>query len=224
MAQTKEGAKKALAAKLGLSVESYERRVSQGLKYCMQLSHWVKRSFFGKDISRSDGLASRCTPCRRSYSKARYTPVPKQLRKPMGPPPFPPRDGDKKQARQRINVEVREGRRPHPNKLPCADCGHRWKPGERRHEYDHHRGYDAIHHFSVQAVCQPCHSKRTVARGENHTGPRRDMARFGFAKLYVKHTTYEIEALTGVPAETVRRWLTSQGVTLRIRGSKPNGR
>lgn len=78
----------------------------------------------------------------------------------FGPPPNPPRDGDKKQARQRINVEVREGRRPHPNTLPCADCGHVWAPGERRHEYDHHLGYAPEHHYDVEAVCTRCHSRR----------------------------------------------------------------
>lgn len=77
-----------------------------------------------------------------------------------GPAPAPPRDGDKRQARQRINVEVRTGRRPHPNELPCADCGHVWSLGERRHEYDHHLGYAADHHYDVQSVCTLCHSHR----------------------------------------------------------------
>lgn len=77
-----------------------------------------------------------------------------------GPSPKTPRDGDKKQARQRINVEVRTGYRPHPNKLPCEDCGHIWEEGERRHEYDHHKGYDAEHHSDVEAVCTSCHAKR----------------------------------------------------------------
>lgn len=78
----------------------------------------------------------------------------------FGPAPMPPRDGDKVQARQRINVEVRTGRRPHPNTIPCADCGHVYKPGERRHEYDHHRGYAARHHLHVEAVCTTCHAAR----------------------------------------------------------------
>ena len=78
----------------------------------------------------------------------------------FGPPPHEPRDGDKKQARQRINVLVRTGRMPHPNTLPCADCGHVWAPGERRHEYDHHKGYAAEHHYEVEPVCSNCHAKR----------------------------------------------------------------
>lgn len=81
-----------------------------------------------------------------------------------GPTPFPPRDGDRRQARQRINVEVREGRRPHPNTIPCADCGHVWVEGERRHEYDHHLGYAAAHHYHVEAVCTICHARRTESQ------------------------------------------------------------
>lgn len=77
-----------------------------------------------------------------------------------GPLPNPPRDGDKRQARQRINVEVRTGKRPHPNQLPCADCGHVWEEGERRHEYDHYKGYAPDHHYDVESVCTVCHSTR----------------------------------------------------------------
>ncbi len=61
----------------------------------------------------------------------------------FGPAPSPPRDGDKAQARHRVNVLVRTGRLAHPNALACADCGHIWKQGERRHEYDHYLGYAA---------------------------------------------------------------------------------
>lgn len=88
-----------------------------------------------------------------------------------GPMPDRPRDGDKRQARRRINVEVREGRRPHPNALPCVDCGHIWTSGQRRHEYDHHLGYAPEHHYNVEAVCTKCHHARSNTRGESsHTG------------------------------------------------------
>ena len=81
-----------------------------------------------------------------------------------GPAPHPPRDGDRVQARQRINVEVRMGRRPRPNSLPCVDCGHIHSEGGRRHEYDHHLGYAAAHHYDVEAVCTDCHAKRDSAK------------------------------------------------------------
>lgn len=83
-----------------------------------------------------------------------------------GPASAPARDGDKVQARQRINVEVRTGRRPHPNQLPCVDCGHVHARGERRHEYDHYLGYAAEHHLDVQSVCTDCHAKRDSARAK----------------------------------------------------------
>ena len=85
-----------------------------------------------------------------------------------GPPPMAPRDGDKVQARQRINVEVRMGRRHHPNTVPCVDCGHVWTEGERRHEYDHHLGYAAEHHYDVQSVCTTCHAARDGKRKLTH--------------------------------------------------------
>jgi hypothetical protein len=88
-----------------------------------------------------------------------------------GPAPNLPRSGDKKQARQRINVEVRTGRRPHPNELPCTDCGHIWRDGERRHEYDHYRGYAPDHHLDVEPVCTDCHAKRDSAKAkQTHCG------------------------------------------------------
>lgn len=83
-----------------------------------------------------------------------------------GPAPQAARDGDHLQARQRVNVEVRTGRRAHPNTLPCAICGHVWSAGQRRHEYDHHKGYAAKHHLDVQPVCTTCHRALCESRGE----------------------------------------------------------
>jgi len=80
----------------------------------------------------------------------------------MGPPPSPCRDGDKRQARARVNHFVEKGRLPHPSTLACVDCGH--LGSDRRHEYDHHKGYDGINHLEVECVCNPCHSKREKQR------------------------------------------------------------
>ncbi len=77
-----------------------------------------------------------------------------------GPAPKRALDGDRKQARHRVNVEVRTGYRPHPNTLPCVDCGHVWSEGERRHEYDHYKGYAAENHLTVEPVCTLCHAQR----------------------------------------------------------------
>lgn len=73
-------------------------------------------------------------------------------------------DAQKDRARSLVNVDVRFGRLPHPNNIPCFDCGHVWSPGERRHEYDHPRGYDQDHIYDVEPVCTLCHAKRDSAK------------------------------------------------------------
>jgi len=49
--------------------------------------------------------------------------------------------------------------RPHPNTLKCADCGHIWFEGERRHQY-----VDAVGEVTVEddadAICILCRQKR----------------------------------------------------------------
>lgn len=75
-----------------------------------------------------------------------------------------PREGDKRQARQRVNALIRTKKLQSPNAFPCADCGHVYAEGERRHEYDHHLGYSVDHHYDVEAVCTLCHHARESAR------------------------------------------------------------
>lgn len=157
MAQTKEGAIKTAAKKIGISVVEYNGYVSNGLKWCMGCREWHKTDQFGKDKNRSDGLSALCVESRKKRSKALYKPKP---RPPNGRSFVPARDGDKKQARGRINHFVNIGLIQNPNELPCVDCGHIYTPGGKRHEYDHYKGYAAKHHEDVEAVCTKCHSAR----------------------------------------------------------------
>lgn len=113
---------------------------------------------FHVDRSHADGRASVCVDCRNAAARARYVPKGPPVR--HGPLPAPARDGDKLQARHRVNRAVKAGEIPPPNSLPCADCGHVHAPGGMRHEYDHHLGYGAAHQLSVEAVCTACHHKR----------------------------------------------------------------
>lgn len=159
MAQTSKGAMLALCHKAGCTWEEFESRVAAGEKWCWFCKIWHPRTAFGSDSSRYDGLAARCKAARSMRLAETY--VSKATGAPMGPPPDPPRSGDKRQARKRVNVLVESGRLPRPNSLPCFDCGHRYADGERRHEYDHYLGYDAEHHYHVQAVCTTCHGRRT---------------------------------------------------------------
>ena len=156
---------KATATRLGISLDEYLKRIALDQKWCSECKAWHPRSAFGVDNSRHDHLASGCLLSKQARNRRRYIPVPAEARKQMGPPAFSPRDGDKRQARQRINVQVRTGKRPRPNSLPCVDCGHVWAEGERRHEYDHYLGYGAAHHYDVEPVCSTCHAAREWNRG-----------------------------------------------------------
>lgn len=151
------GIAKVTADRLGLSLEEYRLRAT-GLKWCTACKEWHQVTAFNRDSSRGDGLATYCSKSRRTgrplgwHEKPNINPL---TGKP-GPVPKPSRDGDKKQARARINHQVQNGLRPRPNTLPCSDCGHIWNGGPR-HEYHHYLGYAAEHHFDVVTVCSLCH-------------------------------------------------------------------
>lgn len=154
------GAKKRAAAYLGLTLDEYRSKQAVGLKRCTSCREWKSVDQFCSDRSRGDGLATKCKSC--SYQRIDREPLPSINPSTGRPGPMPAvgRDGDKKQARQKVNLEVREGRLAAPNSLPCVDCGHIWEPSGIRHEYDHFLGYAAEHHYDVEAVCSRCHHKR----------------------------------------------------------------
>lgn len=176
MAQTPEGARKGAAKRLGMDLDAYTERVERGEKYCTGCREWHPVSAFGKDASRSDGLAAMCRKTRGRKAKATYRPRPREST--MGARFAPARDGDREQARARVNLLVRTGRLPRPNDMPCFDCGARWREGQPRHEYDHHLGYAAEHQEHVQAVCRPCHRKRDEGRAASADRARDGAGRF----------------------------------------------
>lgn len=161
MAQTLEGAMKVAAGKTGLTVEDYQHRIENGYKWCVICKLWQPQSDFGKDSSRWDGLASGCRVSRNRKSKENYKPKPRPAK---GRFFTPPRNGDAKQARRRINYFITAGLIPAPNSLPCTDCGHIWSQGGKRHEYDHYLGYAAENHERVEPVCTRCHHQREARR------------------------------------------------------------
>lgn len=155
--------------------------MGESTKWCTGCKAMHHLSEFGADRSRTDGLDASCRAARRRRYHATYVsrgPRVNPVTGRPGPAPAPPRDGDREQARQRINVEVRTGRRPRPADLPCVDCGHIGP--DRRHEYDHHLGYAAEHHDDVEAVCSTCHHARSIARGEAPDPATRPRARGRF--------------------------------------------
>lgn len=159
MAITKTGAIKIAAKKAGVTVPRYlYLRDILGLKRCSGCKIWHKKTDFGRDKSRVDGIATQCLDYRGRKARADYIPKTPILN---GRSFVPARNGDKKQARRRVNYFVEAGLIPSPNDLPCTDCGNIWSEGETRHEYDHYLGYDAENHERVQPVCSRCHGLRT---------------------------------------------------------------
>jgi len=76
----------------------------------------------------------------------------------------PTRDGDRLQARRRVNYLVEQGLIPAPEELPCCDCADQLLTLGGRHEYDHANGYDGPNQLYVEPVCQRCHRNREEAR------------------------------------------------------------
>lgn len=172
MVLTKIGGVKIAAAKLGISVEQYQQNVKSGLKWCFSCQAWVKVRLFNLDASSRDGKDNRCRSCRQLFDRQRYHPVPIEQRKSRGFPAKPGRDGDKNQARNRVNYAVASNKLARARNIPCVDCGHLGP--DRIHDYDHHKGYDAVNHLEVECVCVPCHVDRERQRKQerqyhNHT-------------------------------------------------------
>lgn len=169
MAQTREGAIAVAAKKAGVSFQEYISLVERGQKWCTKCKAWHHKSDFGKDHTRFDGLAACCLDGRKRMRRASYVP---KARPAAGRRFSIPRDGDKRQARARANYLASLGILPKPNKQPCVDCGHIWEPGERRHEFDHAKGYESDNHEVIEIVCSRCHHKRHPnsgkRRGKNH--------------------------------------------------------
>lgn len=155
------GALRTASVRVGLSTTEYLDRLNAGLRWCFRDQDWELTSSFGKDRSRSDGLARSCRRSLAAVRRARYQPKSAPAR---GRRFVPARHGDQQQARRRVNYLVDVGVLPDPNAVPCVDCGHVWAVGERRHEYDHHLGYTAEHHEDVEPVCTTCHHRREDER------------------------------------------------------------
>lgn len=153
------GVLKQAAARIGVSPEEYERRGAAGEKWCGGHRCWHSVADFAADRSRASGLTASCSAYRNDRARADYEPRP---RPDTGRRFVEPRDGDKLQARRRINYLVEASLIPNPNAVRCTDCQH--LGADKRHEYDHYLGYDATHHEDVEAVCTKCHGARERVR------------------------------------------------------------
>jgi hypothetical protein len=158
---TAEGSLRTASLRLGLTVAEYTARIESGLLHCYRCRAWHPLGEFAVDRSRSSGRSGSCRASKRAHARRNYQPT---ARPSAGRRYVVARDDDRKQARRRVNHLVDMGVLPAPNSLPCADCGHTWAVGERRHEYDHYRGYRAANHEDVEAVCTTCHHAREDLR------------------------------------------------------------
>jgi hypothetical protein len=150
-------AKKSAAKRLGIPIENYLEKINLNFKWCSVCQSWVTMDNFNQNRNALDGKDKICRECRRLADKSRYKQVEQRKLRSK-----PPRDGDKKQARNTVGSAVRCGKIPPAITLPCFDCGH--IGGDRKHEYDHYKGYAGTNHLDVQCVCVPCHAKREKQR------------------------------------------------------------
>jgi hypothetical protein len=163
MANTASGGILRSASHHGVHASFIRKMRALGLKWCNGCKRWQRKTSFGPDASRFDGLSVSCRTARQRDRKRLYKRVLRPHRR--GPPPLPGRPGDKEQAQHRISVLVKSGRLTHPNELPCDKCGRIWKRGRARHNYHHHLGYAPEHHLDVQALCSSCHNAEHRTKG-----------------------------------------------------------
>lgn len=136
-----------------------DHRAIEWTKWCTACKVDHPTAAFGLDRSRGGGLAASCLSSRRV--KVKKLQIGRPGRRGWQ---APTRDGDRKQARRRINYLVEQELIPHPNDLPCLDCADEVFSGRYRHEYDHANGYDGENQLYVEPVCSRCHRNREDAR------------------------------------------------------------
>ena len=143
------GGLKGVANRKGIPFSAYQSKISSGLKWCTGCKDWHPVANFPRDRSRGDGLNTKCLKSNRGK-------------------PRRPRNKQHEIARHKIAYAVQRGDLLSANKLQCKDCGHFGR--DRRHEYDHYRGYDFQHWFDVEPVCTICHAEREVQRRNQKIG------------------------------------------------------
>lgn len=141
-----QGAAKAAAARIGVSIDEYATNLAAGMKWCTGCKAWHAINHFPADRSRGDGRRSKCLRAERGK-------------------PRTDRDPQREKARKAVGYAVRTGKLQPADSQPCTDCGHRGT--DRRHEYDHYLGYGDQYWLSVEVVCTLCHADREKRRRAN---------------------------------------------------------
>ena len=131
------GTTKTAASKLGLTLEQYQEKIQQGLKWCFLGKHWRSMDAYHADKSRGDGLKSSCKVC--AYQK-------KQRKDEL----VPDSSVIQQAASNAVRTAVRQGKLPKVTTLQCK-CGN----GARH--YHHTKGYTEEHWLDVEPLCISCH-------------------------------------------------------------------
>ena len=72
MAQTKAGAVKRGAKKIGCSPTAWHNYRSRGLKWCYVCKRWLRIESFGRDRTKYDGLTGACQECKNTDERLGY--------------------------------------------------------------------------------------------------------------------------------------------------------
>ena len=96
MTQTKEGAVKIAAKKIGVSVDRYKINIQKGLLWCTGCRAWHEKDEFNFDKSRWSGRAQSCKYYIKTEYKRTFKPIPPEKQKRRGPLPGRERPEDKK--------------------------------------------------------------------------------------------------------------------------------
>lgn len=135
---SKFGVTKVAAIRIGISVDRYQKMLSDGFKHCTKCKIWQPKELFNKDNHRGDGLASICRHC--NSKKKEKVGGPESARQ-------------ETLAVEAIRKAIRNGRMRAAKELPCFYCGN------NASHYHHYLGYEEKHRLDVRAACRSCHRK-----------------------------------------------------------------
>ena len=142
------------------------------MKRCSTCQEWKDKSEFYKNRSNKDGLTYACADCMRQKTfEYAQTERGKAIKKKYNTSDVAREKKDRWQkskrgrqkrkenqrkhdlhikARRKVSNAIRDGRIPHVNTIPCANCG------GYAQEY-HHFDYSPENWLNVIALCFPCH-------------------------------------------------------------------
>lgn len=177
-----------LSERIDVPLEECRRRVMAGERWCRFHGRWEPLSSFNRTEANSpDGFQYVCRAGQRERARRRRAGRDRlraegALARLPGRRKKPARDGDKRQAANRISALIDAGVLAPASTRKCSRCGHVHGTDGRRHFWVHTRGFAAEHHDFVEVLCSLCRGafaaerKRAKARREGFTAERQRRA------------------------------------------------